>query len=177
MTSSRNTIDHAGGILDELYLHARLLGQDTDQVVGLVHKQFFIRDLHRRAYEFSRYKVKVSVGLIRIKNLAASFSDKGSLADELDLIGNLLDENMRLTDLATWYGSNEFAIQMPHVDAEEACQACERMIEVLGVGLRFDADMEYQVSELNDTHTADLLLNNLRESRFRAPLEEPSMIF
>ena len=172
-----NTPKHSNDILQELYEDARLLGQDTDEIAGLVHKQFFIRDLHRRAYECSRYGVIVSAGLIRMTNLASSFNDKAEMAAELDRIGSLLDENMRLTDLATWYGPNEFAIQMPHVDAEEAKRACQRLIEVLQPKLGFDAVMEFEVAELDDNHTADILLENLKENRFRMPLEEQSSIF
>ena len=151
-------------VLDELFGDARLFGKDIDPIVGLVHRQYFVRDLNRRAYECSRYKVEVAVVLIRIINLNASFRNKAQLVVELDNIGTMLDENIRLTDLATWYSADEFAIQMPHATQEEAKQACKRIVAMLDKGLSFDAVFDSQVYRLDDSFTADVLLRNLRGS-------------
>ena len=163
--------------LEELYMDARLLGQDTDPIVGLVHKHYFLRDLQRRSYECSRYGVKVAVVLINITNLATAFEEKNQLAGELDRIGTMLDDNLRLTDLATWYGPSQFAIQMPHAEKSEAETVCKRLVVELKKQLGFKAEMKCKVRELNDMHTADLLLGQLKESQFRKPPSEQASLF
>lgn len=163
--------------LDELFQDSRLLGHDCDPIVGLVHKHFFIRDLNRRAYECSRYGIEVSLVLIQIHNLSEAFTEKSRLAAELGRIGTLLDDNLRLTDLATWYAPCAFAIQMPHVRSNEAKMVCDRLVAILERQLAFNAEIDFQIRELDDMHTADLLLSKLKDSQFRDSITEGSVFF
>lgn len=163
----------------DLFLSTQLVGGDTDQITGLVHKSYFLRDLGRRAYEVTRYNATTSIALMRIVGIENSPEDLGLYVELLGNIGKLIDENFRLNDLACWFGPTEFAIQMPYVEESSAEKALQRISQMIDEVVKpFGAKIEFKVSQIDDSYTADVMVKILQQlGNFSAPSEELSIVY
>ena len=101
-----------------------LARQDSlrDGLTGLGNHRAFQEELDRQLEWYQRYKVPVALLLIDLDDLKlVNDSDGHAAGDEmLRELGRLIGQAARYSDRAFRIGGDEFAILMPHTDAEGA---------------------------------------------------------
>ena len=102
-----------------------------DGLTGLGNHRAFQEELDREIEWYQRYRVPVSLLMIDLDDLKlVNDSDGHAAGDELlREMGRLIGDIARYADRAFRIGGDEFAILMPHTDAEGAMQIAHRLLE------------------------------------------------
>jgi len=102
-----------------------------DGLTGLGNHRAFQEELQRELEAYSRYNVPVALFLLDLDDLRLVNESAGHGAgdDMLREMGRLVREVSRYADRAFRVGGDEFAILMPHTDAEGAMQVARRLLE------------------------------------------------
>jgi diguanylate cyclase (GGDEF)-like protein len=123
-------LDRNGSQMAELYQNAR---NDSlrDALTGLGNHRAFQEELDRELEWYQRYKVPVSLLLIDLDDLKFVNDSESHAAgdDMLRDMGRMIGEVTRYADRAFRIGGDEFAVLMPHTDAEGAMQIAHRLLE------------------------------------------------
>ncbi len=123
-------LERSGTEMTKLYEIAR---EDSmrDALTGLGNHRAFQEELDRELEWYQRYKVPVALLLIDLDDLkVTNESDGHAFGDEvLRDMGRLISEVTRYADRAFRIGGDEFAILMPHTDAEGAMQIAHRLLQ------------------------------------------------
>jgi diguanylate cyclase (GGDEF)-like protein/PAS domain S-box-containing protein len=99
-----------------------------DPLTGLYNLRFLTESLKREIAQAARDKTSVSVVLLDIDHFKAFNDTYGHKAGDevLQALGNLLNTQTRLGDIACRYGGEEFVIIMPSAHREEALKRAEQ---------------------------------------------------
>jgi diguanylate cyclase (GGDEF)-like protein len=102
-----------------------------DGLTGLGNHRAFQEELDRELEWYQRYRVPVALLLIDLDDLKLVNDSDGHAAgdDLLRQMGRLVVEVARYADRAFRIGGDEFAILMPHTDADGAMQIAHRLLE------------------------------------------------
>ncbi|MDP8903735.1 MAG: bifunctional diguanylate cyclase/phosphodiesterase [Chloroflexota bacterium] len=102
-----------------------------DGLTGLGNHRAFQEELDRQLEWYRRYKVPLSLLLIDLDDLKLVNDSEGHAAgdDVLREMGRLIGEIARYADRSFRIGGDEFAILMPHTDAEGALQLGRRLLD------------------------------------------------
>ena len=102
-----------------------------DGLTGLGNHRAFQEELDRELEWYQRYRVPVALLLIDLDDLKLVNDSDGHAAgdDLLRQMGRLIGEVARYADRAFRIGGDEFAILMPHTDADGAMQIARRLLE------------------------------------------------
>ena len=102
-----------------------------DGLTGLGNHRAFQEELDRELEWYQRYRVPVALLLIDLDDLKLVNDSDGHAAgdDLLRQMGRLIVEVARYADRAFRIGGDEFAILMPHTDADGAMQIAHRLLE------------------------------------------------
>jgi diguanylate cyclase (GGDEF)-like protein len=100
-------------------------------LTGLGNHRAFQEELDRELEWYQRYRVPVALLLIDLDDLKLVNDSDGHAAgdDLLRQMGRLIGEVARYADRAFRIGGDEFAILMPHTDADGAMQIARRLLE------------------------------------------------
>ena len=102
-----------------------------DWLTGLGNYRAFHAELDRQVEWFSSYQVPFSLLLIDLDDLKLINDSEGHAAGDAVLrdVGKLLADSVRYADRAFRIGGDEFALLMPHTDAEGALRSAKRLQE------------------------------------------------
>jgi diguanylate cyclase (GGDEF)-like protein len=102
-----------------------------DALTGLGNHRAFQEELDRELEWYQRYRVPVALLLVDLDDLKLVNDSEGHAAgdDLLRGMGRLIGDVARYADRAFRIGGDEFAILMPHTDAEGATQIAHRLLE------------------------------------------------
>lgn len=102
-----------------------------DGLTGLGNHRAFHEELDRDIEWYQRYKVPVALLLLDIDDLKLINDSEGHVAGDemLREMGRLVGEVTRYADRAFRIGGDEFAVLMPHTDADGALQIARRLQE------------------------------------------------
>jgi len=102
-----------------------------DGLTGLGNHRAFQEELDRELEWYQRYKVPVALLLIDLDDLKLVNDSSGHAAGDemLREMGSLIAESGRYADRAFRIGGDEFAILMPHTDADGALHIARRLQE------------------------------------------------
>lgn len=100
-----------------------------DGLTALGNHRAFQEELHREFEMYQRYKVPVALLLMDLDNLKMINDLEGHAAGDALLrdMARLIAEAVRYTDRAYRIGGDEFAILMPHTDADGALNIARRL--------------------------------------------------
>jgi diguanylate cyclase (GGDEF)-like protein len=116
--------------LEALYAAAR---QDSlqDALTGLGNHRAFQEELERQMDAHRRHGVPVSLLLVDVDDLKVVNDSEGHPAGDqlLQSVAAVLARSMRSGDLAFRIGGDEFAVVMPHTDADSARVPAERLLD------------------------------------------------
>ena len=114
--------------LEVLYREAR---EDSlhDGLTGLGNHRSFQEELDRQLEIYHRHQVPVAVLLIDLDDLKVVNDNEGHPAGDQLLLGmsNAIRDTLRYGDRAFRIGGDEFAVLLPHTDADEALIAANRL--------------------------------------------------
>ena len=123
-------LDRSRAEMRQLYERAR---EDAlrDGLTGLGNHRGFQEELDRQLESFDRYKVPVALLLIDLDDLKLVNDVDGHAAGDevLREFGRLVADSGRYADRAFRIGGDEFAVLMPHTDAQGAIQIARRLQE------------------------------------------------
>jgi len=102
-----------------------------DGLTGLGNHRAFQEELDRELEWYQRYKVPVALLLIDLDDLKLVNDSAGHAAGDemLREMGKLIADSGRYADRAFRIGGDEFAILLPHTDADGAMQLARRLQE------------------------------------------------
>lgn len=101
----------------------------TDPLTGLANRRALNQELERRIAQFQRQETPLSMLLIDVDHFKQFNDDHGHQAGDemLCMMAHALQDTVRLMDLATRYGGEEFAIVLPGTNLHDAKCAAERI--------------------------------------------------
>jgi diguanylate cyclase (GGDEF)-like protein len=121
----------------------------TDYLTGLYNYRYFFKRLSEDLSHAKRYGQQLSVIILDLDRFKQYNDTYGHQEGDrlLTIVGNSMRSSMRLSDVAFRYGGDEFAVILPHTDAEEAAVVIHRLtkrleeflkpIELVKVGVSF----------------------------------------
>jgi diguanylate cyclase (GGDEF)-like protein len=104
-----------------------------DGLTGVFNRRYFDHQLLLELEWALRDEEKISLAFIDIDNFKAINDSYGHQTGDLVLQGlaQILQTNLRSTDLLARYGGEEFVVLMPRTDGQEAKDVIERVLEVV----------------------------------------------
>ncbi len=116
--------------LDRAYRHLQSQAL-TDELTGLSNRRHFLQHLNQEISSYKRYGNPFSVAMLDIDHFKKVNDTYGHSAGDQVLkgISDLLEQKLRLIDLAGRLGGEEFAILFPNTELSEAITACDRLLE------------------------------------------------
>jgi diguanylate cyclase (GGDEF)-like protein/PAS domain S-box-containing protein len=111
---------------------------DHDELTGVRSRGLFLNDLHLQVARCRRYGEVAGLIVIDIDGMQALNATHGREAGDLALtaVARALMRRLRQTDLVARAGGDEFAVLLPHIDAEGLAvvvEGVERVIAACGV--------------------------------------------
>ena len=111
---------------------------DHDELTGLRSRALFLNDLHLQVARCRRYGEVAGLMVIDIEGMRALNAEHGREAGDaaLTAVSRALTRRLRQTDLVARVGGDEFAVLLPHIDAEGlsvVVEGIERVIPACGV--------------------------------------------
>ncbi|MBN1898009.1 MAG: diguanylate cyclase [Spirochaetes bacterium] len=139
----------AGVSIENARLYQRAI---TDGLTGLYNRIFFDNYLIKSVDEALRYGKALSLMIIDIDHFKRFNDDYGHQAGDLVLIEvtDLIQENVRKSDIAARYGGDEFVVIMPETDLEGAENLAGKLCKE-AEGLKMSYRVGKRVEELNVT--------------------------
>lgn len=110
--------------------NARLYQRATiDSLTGLYKRDYFDARLHEEVLRTERYLGPLSLAMADLDHFKRLNDTYGHLVGDeaLRLVGRLLREAVRETDIAARYGGEELAVIMPQTTVDQAFQVGERI--------------------------------------------------
>ncbi len=101
----------------------------TDELTGIFNRRYFENRLRMEYSMARRLKVKLSLLIIDIDGFKSVNDTLGHPAGDrvLETVAGVLQKGMRLEDLTSRYGGDEFTVILPGMGAGEAFSAAERL--------------------------------------------------
>jgi diguanylate cyclase (GGDEF)-like protein len=115
--------------LQTLYSQARLDAL-LDPITGLGNHRAFQEELHRQIEDAGRHDHHVALAIVDLDDLKRVNDEHGHAGGDqlLASMGRLLVNASRATDRAFRIGGDEFALILPHADAEDAHAVIRRVL-------------------------------------------------
>jgi diguanylate cyclase (GGDEF)-like protein len=101
----------------------------TDSLTGLFNRRYFEERFYEEIHRSSRHDLIFSLAMVDIDDFKIFNDTEGHLAGDeiLKCIANIAKDCLRITDVISRFGGEEFAIIMPQTDKIEAFQVAERI--------------------------------------------------
>lgn len=100
-----------------------------DELTGLYNRRYFNDAIGREVERFKRFGQRFSLVMLDVDHFKRFNDTYGHIAgdDALKAVASVLQNTARSFDHVVRYGGEEFALILPHTDAEQAVAAAERM--------------------------------------------------
>ncbi len=121
--------------LEELSQRLRSLAYH-DSLTGLYNHRYFYEQLDHEVERAQRYGRPVSVMLLDLDHFKAVNDTYGHLMGDklLSLVGQIIKDQMRSSDIAARYGGDEFAIILPDTPRAAAKATAEKLARAIATG-------------------------------------------
>lgn len=154
----------------------------TDPLTELPNRRYLDEYLEAELARIRRYGGQCALTLIDVDNFKNYNDTLGHLAGDevLRSLADVLQEHLRVSDVAARYGGEEFAVMMVNVDRGQAVEAAERLRRVIEEH-GFDREEIQPTGQLTvslgvaacpeDGDTAEALMSQADEALYRAKRE------
>lgn len=121
--------------LEELTQRLRTMAY-RDALTGLYNHRYFHEQLSHEVERAHRYGHTLSVVMLDLDNFKMVNDGCGHLIGDqiLSLVGELINKQVRGSDVAARYGGDEFAIILPETDRQAALAAAKKVAESIRAG-------------------------------------------
>ena len=151
---------------------------DEDPLVPVLNRRGFVRELERTIAYVRRYGTQASLIYFDIDEFKSINDAHGHAAGDaaLMLLGRLLVENVRRSDLVGRLGGDEFAVVLHRADAVQAARKAETLAAIVaGTGLAPDGPdivigLSWGVAELSLTDRAADVLSRADKAMYARKL-------
>jgi diguanylate cyclase (GGDEF)-like protein len=161
--------------VDNARLYSRVEEQARiDDLTGLFNRRHFDEILGLEVERHSRYGNMLALAILDLDNFKHYNDAMGHLMGDnlLRQVGTALKKALRTIDMAFRYGGDEFAVVMPHTEADDALAAIERVRHIISSNTKVD----HMVLTLsvglaswpNDGLTPDDLINAADQALYHA---------
>jgi two-component system cell cycle response regulator len=105
-----------------------------DGLTGLYNRRYFLESLQKEMGRADRMNSELALYMFDIDDFKSVNDRHGHQAGDAVLagLGRLLRETIRLIDVPSRYGGEEFAVLLPSTRLREAQTACERLRRAVG---------------------------------------------
>jgi diguanylate cyclase (GGDEF)-like protein len=158
---------------DEIYRQTHL-----DKVLQIYNKQYFLTKLAEKINRCQRYDSELSLILFDVDHFKQFNDLHGHLAGDTALIhlSEVAKRHIGNQDVLCRYGGEEFAILMPHADAQQAYELAEKLrLQVANTPLHYaDSSLNITISLgiasylKGLTHEGSSLINEADSALYRA---------
>ncbi|MEW6067027.1 MAG: diguanylate cyclase [Nitrospirota bacterium] len=103
----------------------------TDSLTSLFNRRYFEERFFEELQRSERHGLSFSLAMVDIDDFKLFNDTEGHLAGDevLKHIANIIKESLRVVDVVTRFGGEEFVIIMPQTDKQEAFMVAERVRE------------------------------------------------
>jgi len=136
--NDNDEITHYLGYLSDItelknYQHKLEILSQTDQLTKIKNRLFIDETLQKQYYRFLRNEEKCSVILIDIDFFKNVNDTYGHIVGDIFLIefANILDKNIRSSDIVGRWGGEEFLIILPHTTTKEANKLAYKLKKII----------------------------------------------
>ncbi len=145
----------------------------TDSLSSLYNRRFMLNKLEEEISKYKRYKVPFSILLIDIdffKKINDSYGhDKGDFV--IKQISNLMQNNIRNTDICARWGGEEFLILTPNSDLKAALTLAnnlKELIEKTNFDIKDCVTVSIGISTFNENLNQENLLKLADDALYKA---------
>ncbi|MBD3828854.1 MAG: cache domain-containing protein [Arcobacter sp.] len=145
----------------------------TDELTRLYNRRFMLNKLEEEISKYKRYKVPFSILLIDIdffKKINDSYGhDKGDFV--IKQISNLMQNNIRNTDICARWGGEEFLILTPNSDLKAALTLAnnlKELIEKTNFDIKDCVTVSIGISTFNENLNQENLLKLADDALYKA---------
>lgn len=105
----------------------------VDELTGLYNRRYFNDAIQREVERFKRFGHRFSLVMLDVDHFKRFNDSYGHLVgdDALQTVASVLRDTARTSDHVVRYGGEEFALILPHTDAEQALAASERLRQAM----------------------------------------------
>jgi diguanylate cyclase (GGDEF)-like protein len=159
-------------LLEEIEKVAR-----TDDLTGLNNRRGLMEEVEHEFERPRRYDEPLSLLLLDLDHFKHVNDAYGHRADDevLRVLGELLIEETRTSDVAGRYGGEEFAVLLPHTSRDEATELASRILEALRSRVFGDDGEQFRVTcsigvaeRLEGDESEERMLTRADEALYRA---------
>ncbi len=177
----------------QMYQHNLEEQSNHDDLTGLFNRKMFEEQLSKEAQRADRYQRAFSLIVLDLDNFRDVNESKGRAAGDqlLKHVGQILRNNVRISDFVARYGSDEFCVLLPETSADLAINVCRKIQRLLKTN-PFELEDEqivctgnivlasYPLNAVDTQHLIDVVDKTMQESkseganRLAVPGENPS---
>lgn len=152
----------------------------TDELTGLYNQRHFYKVLSRELNRAKRYKHDLSLICFDLDNFKLVNDQMGHLEGDrvLKIVGKLLRETLRLSDVGVRYGGDEFMVILPDTGIDDAVKTAERLRTLFNKKCLYSPDCEKDmgcavsmslgVTETNGTEKPDQVVKRADLAMYQA---------
>ncbi len=129
-------------VTERKHLEAKLRHQaDHDPLTGAMNRRSFSVVLGRHLAEVARYGPRGAVALLDIDHFKTVNDSHGHLAGDelLRRVSDVVRQRLRATDYLARIGGDEFAVLLPHADADEATAVLGDLLRLVRERIRSES--------------------------------------
>ena len=124
----------------------------TDHLTGLYNRRYFTKRADEEIQRALRHQAPLSMLMADVDHFKRVNDTYGHATGDrvLQAVAGILKDALRITDVCSRYGGEEFAVLLPHTPGDNAYHVAERIRETLGqtryTGLGLPADANVTIS-------------------------------
>lgn len=148
----------------------------TDPLTGLRNRRFFLEELKEHLELAKRYGEPLSLIMLDVDNFKNINDEYGHDVGDLVLkkLAQVIEENVRSSDIAARFGGEEFVIALPKTSGEEALLVAERIRQgfkrarININGLEVSTTLSAGVSTFTGSEDIDTLIKEADKALYQA---------
>ncbi len=165
-------------ILKYKYMNDQLTGLDIqntynevlinqDSQTGKASRAGFLKTSQKEASRSNRYGNQFSIAIILLKAYQISGSDDEYLRMGICMASDIIENNIRQTDIIGRWSSNELAILFTETPKENAIIICEKLVHKINLNADFEFILSYGVSQYKNLSVEETIMKAVSQAHIK----------